>query len=98
MAGVTLYASLFEPDITRLDLHSPPHNHRDGPTLLNISRYLDLPQAVALAAENSRVVIYQDDEQGWEWPLTASEKLGWDKKRLQLRTPPKTDAPQHPPR
>jgi hypothetical protein len=90
MAGVTLYASLFEPDIARLDLHSPPLSHRDGPYLLNVNRYLDLPQTVAMAAENSRVVLYQDEDQGWEWPASVAEKLGWDKKRLQVRT---TDKP-----
>jgi hypothetical protein len=89
MAGVTLYASLFEPDIARLDLHSPPLSHRDGPHLLNVSRYLDLPQTVAMAAESSQVVIYQENGKGWEWPTAVVEKLGWDKKRLQLRALPK---------
>lgn len=88
MAGVALYASLFEPDIARLDLHSPPLSHRDGPILLNVSRYLDLPQTVAMAAENSQVVIYQPDEQGWEWPVAVAKKLGWDKKQVQLRKLP----------
>jgi dienelactone hydrolase len=92
MAGVTLYASLFEADIARLDLHSPPRTHRQGPTLLNVSRYIDLPQTAAMAAENTRVVIYQEDESGWEWPAAVIANLGWDAKRLQLRTPPKTDA------
>jgi hypothetical protein len=86
-AGAALYASLFEPDIARVDLHSPPLSHRDGPYFLNVSRYLDLPQAVAMAAENSRVVIYQEDEKGWEWPAAVIEKLGWDKKQLQIRKP-----------
>lgn len=87
MAGVTLYASLFAPDITRLDLHSPPLSHRDGPFFVNVSRYLDLPQAAAMAAENSRVVIYQDDEKGWEWTARVADKLGWEKKQLQIRVP-----------
>ncbi len=86
MAGVTLYAALFEPDITRLDLHSPPLSHRDGPYLLNVGRYLDLPQTVAMAAEHSQVVIYQDGEKGWEWPAQTVQSQGWTKKRLQLRS------------
>jgi hypothetical protein len=85
MAGVALYASLFEPDIARLDLHSPPLSHRDGPILLNVNRYLDLPQAVAMAAENSKIVIYQKDDQGWQWPAAVAEKLGWGERRVQLR-------------
>ncbi len=89
MAGVTLYASLFEPDIARLDLHFPPLSHRDGPHLLNVSRYLDLPQVVAMAAEQSQVVIYQDGDKGWEWPAQVAQTQGWEKKRLQLRSAPK---------
>ena len=55
MAGVTLYASLFEsslfkPEIKRLDLYDLPRSNRDGPAFLNVSRYLDMQQAVALAA------------------------------------------------
>jgi dienelactone hydrolase len=88
MAGVTLYASLFEPAITRLDLHHLPHTHRDGPYLLNVNRYLDMPQAVAMAAERSRVTIYDADENAWQYPTAVVEKLGWDKKQLQIRKPP----------
>ncbi len=88
MAGVTLYASLFEPAITRLDLYQLPHTHRDGPYLLNVNRYLDMPQTVALAAERSRVAIYDADESAWQWPSAVVENLGWDKKQLQIRKPP----------
>jgi dienelactone hydrolase len=90
MAGVAVYASLFEPDIARLDLHSPPLTHRDGPYLLNVSRYLDLPQSMAIAAENSQVVVYQASQEGWEWPAEVVKKLGWGDKKWRLRTPPST--------
>src|SRR4029453_8375336 len=85
MAGVTLYASLFEPDIKRLDLYDLPRTQREGPIFLNVSRYLDMPQAVAMAAERSKVVLYQDDDTGWEYPRVVAEKLGWDAKQLQIR-------------
>jgi hypothetical protein len=85
MAGVTLYASLFEPDIKRLDLYDLPKSHRDGPFFLNVNRYLDMPQAVAMAAERSKVVLYQDDDTGWEYPRAVAEKLGWDAKQIQIR-------------
>src|SRR4029079_10669625 len=51
MAGVALYASLFEPDIKRLDLYELPKTHHDGPNFLNVERFLDMPQALAMAAE-----------------------------------------------
>ena len=88
MAGVALYASLFEPDIKRLDLYDLPKTHRDGPIFLNVNRYLDMPQAVAMAAERSKVVLYQDDDAGWEYPQAVAEKLGWDAKQIQIRKKP----------
>ena len=84
MAGVTLYASLFENDVTRLDLHNLPKSHRDGPYLLNVRRQLDVPQSVTMAAERSKVVLYQQGDEGWEYPQTVARKLGW-KNALQIR-------------
>jgi len=104
-AANTLMASLFEDPITRLDLHELPHSlmpakkDKDGhpindgePVYLNMLKYLDLPQAAAMAAERTRVVIYDDDKAAWKYPQQVSEKLGWgkDKKNgLQLRDVPK---------
>jgi hypothetical protein len=88
MAGNVLYASLFEPDVKRLDLWHLPQSHRDGPYLLNVLRYLDVPQAVALAAERSQVVLYQQAPAGWEYPAAVREKLGWNAKQLQVRRLP----------
>ena len=84
MAGVALYAALFEPDITRLDLHNLPSSHRDGPILLNVQRYFELPQAVAMAAENSKIVLYQQQKTGWEYPQAVAQQLGWEK-QIQIR-------------
>jgi hypothetical protein len=88
MAGVALYASLFEPDIKRLDLYDLPKSHRDGPYFLNVERYLDMPQAVAMAAERSKVVLYQNDDAGWEYPQAVAKNLGWDAKQIQIRRKP----------
>lgn len=85
MAGVALYASLFEPDLVRLDLHDLPKSHRDGPYLWNVQRIFDTPQAVALAAERAKVVLYQNDDQGWDYPSQVARSLGWDKKQFQIR-------------
>jgi len=57
-AGIVLYASLFEPDIAGLDLWDLPRSHRDGPVFLNVLRYMDIPQAVAMASERTQVRIY----------------------------------------
>jgi hypothetical protein len=88
LSGPTLYASLFEGDIDSLQLYDLPKTHRSGPTFLNIERYLDLPQAVALAAERSQVVLYQDDDTGWEYPQALAKQLGWDPEQIQIRRKP----------
>jgi hypothetical protein len=92
MAGVALYASVFEPDIARLDLWHLPTTHRDGPIFLNVLRYLDVPQAVAMAAERAKVVLYQDGQDGWEYPQAIVASLGWDAKQIQIRRPPADEA------
>ena len=92
MAGVALHASLFVPEVTRLDLHDLPSSHIEGPFLLNVRRYLDTPQVVAMAAERSRVVIFSEDEAAWEYPQAVAKKLGWDNNQLQLRRPVKEES------
>ena len=89
MAGVVLYASLFTPNVTQLDLWYLPMSHRDGPIFLNVLRLLDVPQAVAMAAEQSELCIHQDDGSGWEYPHQIATRLGWPKERLQIRAVPR---------
>ena len=84
-AGIALYASLFEPDIAGLDLHNLPNSHRDGPTFLNVLRYLDMPQAVAMAAERSEVRLCRKDDAKWQFPKAVAEKMDWPKDRIQIR-------------
>lgn len=84
MAGIALYASLFEPDITSLDLVNLPITHLNGPTFLNVMRYLDMPQAVAMAAERSQVRLIQDSDLGWQFPQAVAEKLEWPDEQFQL--------------
>ena len=88
MAGISLYAALFEPRVKRLDLYALPVSHRDGPIFLNVLRYLDLPQAVAMAAEKTQVRIYEDSPERWSYAAEVAKRLGWDKKQLQVRKPP----------
>lgn len=85
MAGVTLAAGVMLPDVYRLDLYDLPTTLRNGPIFFNAQRYLDMPTLVALAAENSRVVLYDTDAAAWEYPQQVVDKLGWDKKQLQVR-------------
>ena len=83
MAGIALYASLFEPGIGRLDLHelSPTHDVGSaGPDLLNVLKVLDVPAAVAMAAERSKVTVYvkgEDERAAWEYPAAVAKAMGW---------------------
>ncbi len=85
MAGIVLYAALFEPDIARLDLWHPPASHQQGPTLLNVLRILDMPQAMAMAFPHAIRIYVQDDAEAkaWSWPLELQKALGKD--YLQIR-------------
>ncbi len=83
-AGLATYAAIFEPNIAELDLVNPPATHRNGPYLLNVRRIFDMPQAVALAAENSRVVVRAGDADGWEYPQAVARQLGWGEERLRI--------------
>jgi dienelactone hydrolase len=89
MAVNALYASLFEPNVARLDLWHLPTSHMQGPDFLNVLRILDVPQAVALAAERSKVRMYQAEKAGWDYPLAVVQKLGWDPKQVEIRELPK---------
>ena len=86
MAGLVLYASLFEPNIARLDLWHLPHSHHDGPTFLNVLRYLDMPQTLAMAAERSQIHLYQKDDFQWQFPHAVIQKLAWPQDQFQAHT------------
>jgi len=84
MAGNVLYASLFEKNIHRLDLHALPLSHQEGPELLNVLRFTDLPQIAALAAERSQVRIYGKPAD-WSYVTEAAKKFEWPEKQVQVR-------------
>jgi len=93
MAGVALYAAIFEPDVRQLELFDLPRSHRDGPDLLNVLKTLDIPAAVAMAAERCEVRMYQRDPAGWDYPASVARKLSWDKDRFQIKTLPQDQGP-----
>ena len=85
MAGIALYTAMYEPEVARLDLWHLPTSHRDGPTLLNVRKHLDLPQALALVHPRN-VKLYVKDAKvakAWAWPLDLQMALG--KESLQVR-------------
>jgi cephalosporin-C deacetylase-like acetyl esterase len=86
MAGIVLYAAIFEPAVARLDLWNPPASHREGPIFLNVRRILDMPQAVALGL-SKEIRIYVKDEaeaRNWEWPVQLQKALGLDSLKIRI--------------
>lgn len=78
-AGWGLYASLFEPPVAELQLTDLPVNHVEGPIFLNVSRILELPQTVAMAADRSLVVLrFSTGElrSGWEFAKAVDTLAG----------------------
>ncbi|MCZ6796122.1 MAG: prolyl oligopeptidase family serine peptidase [Planctomycetota bacterium] len=75
LAGVALYAALFEAGVERLHLRSLPASHRDGVVLMNVLQVLDIPQAVALVLPR-RVVLTGVDREAFRWTRQAAELLG----------------------
>jgi len=85
MAGICLYAGLFEPDVARMDLWNPPTSHKEGPIFLNVRKYMEMPQALALA-EKQQVRLYvrsADAAKEWDWPMQLQKAQGG--KSLQIR-------------
>lgn len=80
MAGIALYASLFEQGVKRLILRNPPASHHEGPIFLNVRRFFDMPQALALASDKQIILQLKDEKQKqhWHWPLELQKRLGTD--------------------
>jgi dienelactone hydrolase len=86
MGAITLYAALFEPGLAGVELWDLPRSHRDGPALLGVLRVLDIPQAVALAAERAPVVLHRPagGPDAWAYPAATARALGWPAGRIRL--------------
>jgi hypothetical protein len=79
--------------VSQLDLTAVPVSHdvpAEGeeraiaPSLLNVLRVLDVPQAVAMAAARSRVVIKDSDAAGLRFVADTAAVLQWPADRLTI--------------
>ena len=77
-----LYASLFTQGVSSLELIAPPASHQTGPDYLNVLRFLDVPQALTMAAERIPITLKQSDPDNWSWATTTASRLGWPSNRL----------------
>ena len=53
-----------------------------GPDYLNVLRFLDVPQAAAMAAERQPVKFSQANPDEWSWTARAAKKLGFGPEQL----------------
>ncbi|HEX5244564.1 MAG TPA: hypothetical protein VFW23_14975, partial [Tepidisphaeraceae bacterium] len=83
-AGIALYASLYEPNIARLDLTRLPPSHRVAPDLLNVLQTLDTPETVAMAAERCEVRLDKSNPAEWSYSMIVVHQLNWGDGRLQI--------------
>jgi hypothetical protein len=81
-----LYASLFETNVAGLELRQIPSSHREGPDYLNVLRVMDIPEAMAMAAEYCPVRLLPASSNGWDFlravaaSPAAQVKLEWENK------------------
>jgi dienelactone hydrolase len=78
LAGVAVYASIFGNRPVTLDLTALPSSHMQGPILINVLRGIDMPEAVALAAETNVVRIKGVQVEEFAYPLAVQKALGWE--------------------
>ena len=86
MAANALYSSLFSAKLQRLELTGLPVSHRTGPAYLNVLRHLDLPQALAMAAERTPVVLHKADPADWSYAAAVLQVLSLQE-NLQFGSP-----------
>ncbi|MSU23102.1 MAG: acetylxylan esterase [Opitutus sp.] len=79
-----LYASLFIAGLSSVELIAPPASHLTGPDYLNVLRYLDVPQTLAMAGERQPVKVSQADRDAWSWTTKTAQQLGWSADRLRF--------------
>ena len=77
-----LLAGVFEPGWERLELVGIPPTFRDGPDYLNILRFIEMPQAVAMAAEHGRVRLVGAGAGDWGFVSAVGAALDWEPERV----------------
>lgn len=87
MAGVALYASLFEPRLECLELRGLPSSGAAGPDLLNLLRYLDTAQALAMAGERCPVHADSATTEAVRYAQEVGKRLAWGARRFELDAP-----------
>jgi hypothetical protein len=90
-AVVALYAALFMPGVTELELLDLPASHaRSGPDFLNVAAYTDIPETLAFVSDRTKTMLFlnasakDDEERLAGFARQTAAALGWKGKRLQV--------------
>jgi len=85
MGVLACYAAMFETGLD-LELAQMPVTHRDGPYLLNISKVMEVSQAVLLAAHDNTLRLTTDSPAAWQPVAEAAARLSWPDSKLRIVT------------
>jgi hypothetical protein len=85
IAGVALYAALFEPGVDELELTDLPKSHVLGPHFLNVLRVLDTPQALAMVAEKTKVRLVKSDVKDWDYANETAKAMKWSQGQIEFQ-------------
>ncbi len=85
MGGDALHVALYEENIDRLILQDLPDSYHEGPELLNVLRFAEIPQIVAMAGEGSAVEITTSKPEAWKKLQQFSQRFSWPEGRLKIQ-------------
>ena len=74
------YAALLDERVTRVVMHSPSITHKQGPHLLNVLRFTDLPEVLALLAPRCEVVFLTDEISDYSFTREIYKLYGAEEK------------------
>ena len=77
MAVLSLYASIFEPNINRLDLYNLGLSKESGILFRNKTKDLNISNALSISIKNTNIILYEDAGNQWKYANAVARKLGW---------------------
>jgi dienelactone hydrolase len=98
MAGTALHAALFEPPVARLQLSRLAATHRQGPYLLHVQRFVEIPQLLSMANEHSSIQLIQPEtSDAWKWSLSIADTFAWPRPEFKPADPSTAATPNSSP-
>ena len=80
MAVLSLYASIFEPNINRLDLYNLGLSKEYETFFKNKTKHLNILNALSISIKNTNIILYENAGNQWKYANAVATKLGWENK------------------